>query len=433
MLTATDLEVAGITSVEVDGGRDFEITVPVAQLLKYLRKVEESEITLFPKCRRVQPHPIGKGEEGPLEPEIEVAHGIIIEHSDASLSIDGMSSESYPELPKTPAVQFEIGGLEKAIPRTLVSISKEQSRFTLNGALLDVCAKSARFISTDGHRLAIVDAELIDPTEKMRVLIPQTALAELARLGDCAGVSANKDHVFFTRGERTILARKLTGNFPDWERVVPKSFKYQVELQNEPLRKLIDRVALFADERSRTVHVAINGAFELSARCEGNAVSGRVPFAGPKFAYPYESGFSAPYLLDFLKSSAEDSVTLSFGKASEAVAFACPGYQYVLMPMRENNCDPCAEGEFEVVPGSEKWDEVAEPAEVAQPEATQPVAQPEASSDAAETADLIDALALAAIKGVYVATIYNWVKQGRLPQPQKCGRKAVWSRAEVLR
>lgn len=58
------------------------------------------------------------------------------------------------------------------------------------------------------------------------------------------------------------------------------------------------------------------------------------------------------------------------------------------------------------------------------------VTQPEASSVAA--GDMIDALALAAIKGVYVATIYNWVKQGRLPQPRRCGRKALWLRAQVL-
>ena len=292
-LIGMDLEVAGNTSIEVDGGRDFEITVPIAQLLKYLKKVEEPEITLLPKRRRVQAHPLGKGEEGPLEPEIEVIHGICVEHADASLSIEGLPSESYPELPKAPAVQFEIGGLEKAIPRARVSISKEESRFTLNGALLDVCPQSARFISTDGHRLAIVDAELIDPAEKMRALIPKTALVELVRLGDCAGVSADKDHVFFTRGDRTILARKLTGSFPDWERVVPKSFKYQVEVQSEPLRRVIDRVALFADERSRAVHVSINSSFELSAKTNENSVSGRVPFAGPKFAYPYESGFSA--------------------------------------------------------------------------------------------------------------------------------------------
>jgi DNA polymerase III subunit beta len=233
-LTGTDLEIGAQTSIEADGP-DFELTVPVHLLLKYLKKVDDLALLLVPNIRlrptKEGPHIAtceGQGTEGCCEAPEVVSAGLRIQHGDefATVEIEGMPAESYPCLPSRPLGSIEIGGLEAAIPRACIAICAEESRFTLNGALLDIQGETAQFIATDGHRLSVADAKVFDvewrlrnAAEPFRALIPKHALTELVRLGDSAFLCRDKDHIFFTVGERTITSRILTGNFPDWERV----------------------------------------------------------------------------------------------------------------------------------------------------------------------------------------------------------------------
>lgn len=371
-LTATDLEHAATTSVPANGP-EFELAVPVEKLLKYLKKVEDRALLLVPDIRyypvKDGPHVEGcdgTGTEGCCEAPVISSARLTIQHGDesASVGIDGMSADSFPELPARPLSSIEIGGLETAIPRACIAISQDASRFTLNGALLDIKDSTAQFISTDGHRLSVADAKVFDcewrirnAAEPFRALIPKKALLEVGRLGDSAFLTQNEKHVFFTVGERTITATKLTGNFPDWERVMPNDLKYSVTVQNAALRKVLDRVSLFADERSHCVELSVNGTLTLNSRRSEQNATGQVPFTGPKFAYPYVSAFNATYLTEFLKTSGAAEFELRFGKSSRPAQLDVEGWHYVLMPMRDVGTanDPVVEGESEPVPAVIAW------------------------------------------------------------------------------
>ena len=75
-----------------------------------------------------------------------------------------MSRESFPELPEMPEQIGEIpyGLLSSLISRTGFAISMEESRFTLNGALLLLKPEGVTMVSTDGHRLAYVDQPFLN-------------------------------------------------------------------------------------------------------------------------------------------------------------------------------------------------------------------------------------------------------------------------------
>jgi DNA polymerase-3 subunit beta len=132
-LIATDLETAGITTVPANGA-EFAVTVPADQTLKYLRKVSDASVSLSVDNNK-----------------------LVIQHGDDSeATINGLAIDSYPELPAFPKDRFMLKGLESALPRVICSISADESRFTLNGALLEISATKAHFVSTDGHRMSIV-------------------------------------------------------------------------------------------------------------------------------------------------------------------------------------------------------------------------------------------------------------------------------------
>ena len=120
--------------------------------------------------------------------------------------------------------------LADVIAKTTFAISLEESRYTLNGALLVLKPNSITMVATDGHRLAMVenDHKFEGFSTETRVLVPKKAMTEVQRLaaesGDEASVEFAQDesHLFFQFGGRLLTSRKLTGQFPNYEAVLPR-------------------------------------------------------------------------------------------------------------------------------------------------------------------------------------------------------------------
>ena len=357
-LEGTDLDLAGFTSVEYSGttnAEDFALTVPAAQLLKYLKKVEESSLALTAVVEHSFPARPKDAKPGDPDPDPIVSKcELTVQHNADELTVTGMSAESFPELPKAPAAIAEISGLETAVPRVAVSISDEKSRFTLNGALLD----QDRLISTDGHRLSVCPVRIDAPNKtKTKALIPKAALLEVARLGDSALFSQNDAHVFFSVGNRTVLARKLTGSFPDYERAMPKNPDGGFTANRETLLKAVERLLTVADEQSHCAKfmltekglvISTGGEYSDGKAQAKPAVSDiTLPMLSPvvepdaykpdltPIATPYTAGFNLEYVRDFLKTAKAETVRFRCCHgATKAAQWEVDGWLYVLMPMR---------------------------------------------------------------------------------------------------
>ncbi len=327
LLTATDLELGVRSSCAAKVKKKGAGTIPARRLLDYVRLLPEGEVQVK-----------------------------ILENQWASLvcgrsktRIAGMSRESFPELPAMPAVLAEIpiGVLAGMIAKTIFSISSEESRFTLNGALLVLKKGSMAMVATDGHRLAMVESsgDLPGVTGAYRALLPRKAMAELQKLAADATpdsvlrFAGDENHLFFELGGRMLLSRKLTGNFPDFERVLPKEHAHSVSVNRDEFRGAIERVAQFSDERSRGIRVAA-GAGELKVHSSVSETGESEDSIAAAYDGPaVEIGFNAEYLLDFLRAVATEEVTFLFKDAHSAGELRPGGekadnYRYVIMPMR---------------------------------------------------------------------------------------------------
>ena len=261
-----------------------------------------------------------------------------------------MSRDSFPELPEMPEVLAEIpiGMLVGLISKTIFAISAEESRFTLNGALLVLRPGKLTMVATDGHRLALCEHEMEAGADVQphRALLPKKAMTELVKLAQeldpefKVEFSGNENHLFFRAGERLLLSRKLTGNFPDYERVLPGEQPHQVSLARDEFRSTIDRVSQFSDERSHAIRVQfIPGEMRLhSSLSDTGETEENLPieYEGPKV----EVGFNAQYIGDFLRAVGGPNVLLGFKDAASAGELRPSGdsekatYRYVVMPMR---------------------------------------------------------------------------------------------------
>src|SRR5204863_2037791 len=170
ILTATDLELGIRCSCPAKIKKEGAGTLPARKLLDYTRLLPEGDLSL----------------------KFLENHWASITSGRSRTRIAGMSRESFPELPvmPDPTAEIPIKLLATMIARTGFAISMEESRFTLNGALLLLRPEGLTMVATDGHRLAFVQASQAESgqvDQQFRALVPKKAMVELSRLADDAG------------------------------------------------------------------------------------------------------------------------------------------------------------------------------------------------------------------------------------------------------
>ena len=292
-------------------------------------------------------------QDGDISIKLLDNHWVQIRSGRSNTKMVGMARANYPQVPEFPTIavtSISHIALKTLIARTIFSISNEESRYTLNGALLVIKAESLAMVATDGHRLAYVEKpneNLEGISGEKRVLIPRKALQELQQLlsavdEDTKVEFADDEHTLFFRvGHRTLSTRKLSGQFPNFEAVMPRDNTKFAVVKCSELSAAIQRVAQFADERSGAIRMRLEGnELKISANSTESGES-EDTIDTPYSSDPIVVGFNSVYILDFLKAmNNEGEVRLEF-KDSQSAGQMRPEdpdaeykYRYVLMPMR---------------------------------------------------------------------------------------------------
>ena len=329
-ITATDLDQAIRTSASVKVKKPGSCTIPARKLYDYIKLLPDGDISI----------------------NLLDNHWVQIRSGRSKTKMVGMARANYPQVPEFPSIaatSISILALRALISRTIFAISNEESRYTLNGALLILKAESLAMVATDGHRLSFVEKPnetLEGISGEKRVLIPRKALQELQVL--LANTDAEKldfaddEHTLFFRiGHRTLSSRKLTGQFPNFEAVMPRDNTKFAVIRSSELAAAIQSVAQFADERSGAIRLRLeDNELKISANSNESGESEDTidtPYSGETIAV----GFNSSYILDFLKAlDNSGEVRLEFKDAQSAGQMRPEDpeaefkYRYVLMPMR---------------------------------------------------------------------------------------------------
>lgn len=260
-----------------------------------------------------------------------------------TVKIPGMAATNYPVTEKFPADSIMIPGstLAGLIARTSYAIAQAESRYTMNGALLLVKSDRVRMVGTDGHRCAVVSHNgHYDVASEIRALIPTAALGHLATLAGKADVqvSFTETYIFFRSQNWAMVSRKLTGQYPNYEAIMPADYSKRVTLSGKAFKATLGHVAPFADERSKCIRVSFGDGVTLSAsNTETGEASERMPadYSGDAVTL----GLSAAYLGDILGTlGKDDTIEIRVRDEQSSVLFVPSGDEYdnkcVIMPMR---------------------------------------------------------------------------------------------------
>ena len=323
-MLATDLEVALRSQCAATVAKAGVLTLPAKKLYEIVKALPETDV-------RIEQDKSG----------VRVA----AERFDSRMQT--LPREDFPVLPEGG------GGAKIGLPRTAIrqmvaktqfAITGEDTRFFLNGAKFILKPDSLTLVATDGHRLALVDVKHnLDMTGEVGVILPKKTLLELGKLvveGDGDVVfEQGENHLFFDVDGRMLISRMIDGQFPAFERVIPKGNDKTIEFDRERLTSAVKRVALLSNERSRAVKFEVSkGKVEVtSSSSEFGEAHEQLPveFSGGDMAI----SFNAQYVLDFLNVVETDIVSLSLkDEVSQAVMkpVGADGYDYtyVIMPMR---------------------------------------------------------------------------------------------------
>ena len=326
-ITATDLELSIRTSCEAKVKKEGAGTIPAKKLLELVRLLPDEEIRF----------------------KLLENNYVQVTCDRKNYKLVGMSKDNFPALPNFPHALVKIPAklLAGVIAKTTFAISLEESRYTLNGALLVLKPNSLTMVATDGHRLAMVetDHKFEGLSTETRVLVPKKAMNEVQRLAAESGddglvdFAQDESHLFFQFGPRLLTSRKLTGQFPNYEAVLPRDANKTVVLERAELHDALRRVSQLADQRSHAVKFMLaKEGLEISASSPEFGEAKEViekEFNGETIAI----GFNAQYLLDFLAAAADGPVSIELKDEQSAgqmrpLADESYRYRYIIMPMR---------------------------------------------------------------------------------------------------
>ncbi len=324
-LTATDLDVTVVCSVEAKVTKEGATTVPVKKLFGIVKELNGGEIEL----------------------ETDEKHVTSVRSGSSFFKINGLGADEFPPInqkkdDKKVALSQET--IRSMLKKTSFAVSTDESRYVLNGIFISLKEGKMTLVATDGRRLALVDEE-VDVNEKSsgEFIVPAKAVNELNRLLQDKGeveMKFGENHASFSlkddKGFSVLLITKLIeGNYPNYRQVIPGEAKERIPLVREELLQALRRAEIMTSEKANSVKMSF-GRNSLAI----TANSPEVGEARETIAVNYKGkemaiAFNPRYLIDPLAALGEDEVFIELiDELSPGVLKINGPFLYVVMPMR---------------------------------------------------------------------------------------------------
>ena len=332
-MAATDLYLAISGKMPAEVKKGGSVAVPAKDLLERVRMMPEGSVQIVTT-------------DG-------ASTNIKASGSPRRYTLRGMPGDDFPPLPQAaesaPTLSLSVDVLAELMQKTYFSISTDETRAHLNSALFEWDGDVVRMVTTDGHRLSMMEQKVVGKQATATMLIPLKAILELRRLCDELNAEGAKDEkpeiaitqsgssAFFQAGTTTFSVKLVDAQFPPYAQVIPQATEKKVRVARGPLADALRAVSIAASERTGGVKLQLGGGTMriTSESPESGDGSDEVPieYNGPAITV----GFNAKYFLDVLGALGEDEVELGLsGELDPAVVKPVSERKFlaVVMPMR---------------------------------------------------------------------------------------------------
>ena len=318
-LNTTDLDIGISCELPVNIYEEGAITIPAKRFSDIVRELPSGDIVIHARKNN----------------QVE------IEGDQCRFKLIGLPKEEYPKFPEfkdKEAIRIKQADLKEMLRLTVFAVSHEESRYVLNGLLLEVSGDYLRIVATDGRRLAKIERKLLQPSNKdISIILPVKAINEISRnLKDDGEVTfiTGTNQVLFDIDGTLIATRIIEGEFPNYKQVIPKEIPNKVKMSREDL--------LFAIKRANLLSTPDFQAIKFELFKDKLVVSKSTPDVGEsreevKIEYgdiELIVGFNPQYLIDVLKNIEDEIIPMEFQGSDKPCVLRMKDYLYLALPMR---------------------------------------------------------------------------------------------------
>jgi len=329
-LTTSDLEIQVRTNAELGGDAgDFTTTVGARKLIDILRSMPADQTVSL------------------------TANGskMTLQGGKSRFTLQTLPADDFPLVQEAadfgPAFSVPQKTLKNLINQVHFAMAVHDIRYYLNGILFVAEGKNLTLVATDGHRLALAQAELETEIPKQEVILPRKTVLELMRLLKDGKGDAEEEQPIemrfagnqakFSFSGMEFVTKLVEGKFPDYNRVIPKSHKFNVTLGRTTLLASLQRAAIMTSEKFKAVRLSFEPGLLSIASSNAEQEEAKEEIEIDYGGDHIETGFNVTYLMDALQNMSQDMVSIDLNDSSASALITIPeqtGFKYVVMPMR---------------------------------------------------------------------------------------------------
>ena len=323
LLTGTDLEVEMVSRIKVEDAQPGTTTIPARKLFDIIRALPDgSKVTVS-----------------------QIAEKVTVQAGRSRFTLSTLSANDFPsveEVEATERIDISEGKLKELIERTAFAMAQQDVRFYLNGLLFDLDQRRLRCVATDGHRLALCEADVDQHiTTKRQIILPRKGVQELQRLlegGDnTLTLEIGRNHLRVNRNDVTFTSKLIDGRFPDYEAVIPIGADKEVRMEREVLRAALQRVAILSNEKYRGVRLDVEpGLLKINAH-NPEQEEAQEEVAADTHVDDLSVGFNVNYLMDALSALRGEHIVIALRDANSSALVREADddkNRHVVMPLR---------------------------------------------------------------------------------------------------
>lgn len=329
VISATNLDIGVRAYIRGKSDVDGKVTVPQDTLLAYVKNLNQDKIHL----------------------SVEEAKLSLTTDMGFQAEFHGQSTEEFPPMPEFSGkhrITLSVESLKKALKLVSTCLPKNDFRPEISGVLFSKINNELVLVGTDGFRLAEkkipIDAQEVDD---FRYIIPSKSVQEVNRILDQvedteATIVFGESQVLFTFSNVEVFSKLVDGVFPQYEGLIPQSFRYSITADCGEWMQLIRLASVFSHESVNDIKCALTeeGVMEVSsANAELGANSSPLPVEiEGGFKDLFQITFNYQFLLDGLNSFSSETVCLQANDSDSPAIMTSADDQdflYLVMPIRE--------------------------------------------------------------------------------------------------
>lgn len=318
-LIATDLDIGISSKLETEVEEEGAITLPAKRFNDIIKEMPDEDIMLSTMKN----------------------NSVTIKSSKCFFKIIGLPKEDFPKLPEfnnDPNITIKQSVLKTMLTMTCFSMSHDETRYVLNGALFVFKNKKLTIVTTDGKRMGMIKKDIESDGINKTIIVPSKTIYELNRtLGDDGDVKIifSENQVKFEVNNITIISRLIEGAFPNYEQVIPKEAQEKISVARETLLLSIRRAALLTTQDSQSVKFDILKNKIVVSKTNPNIGEAREEIDSVYKGQELAIGFNPNYIIDVLKVVPQDEIKLEITASDKpAVIRIEDWFLYLVLPMQ---------------------------------------------------------------------------------------------------